>query len=94
MSRGVWHGVLRPTRASDAPPRNSLRRHHRPAKHRTSYHLAHHLLDYAQHLQELGDNDGAEAAASETHEIAERLRSRPLLDRAGTIQPVKPRTPA
>jgi hypothetical protein len=35
-------------------------------------------------------NDGAEAAASETHEIAERLRFRPLLDRAGTIQPVKP----
>src|SRR5215467_6008638 len=70
MSRGVWHGVLQPTRASDAPPRNSLRRHHRPAKHRTSYHLAHQLLDYAQHLQELGDNDGAGAAASETHEIA------------------------
>jgi class 3 adenylate cyclase/predicted ATPase len=47
----------------------------------TPYHLAHGLLDYAEHV---GDADGeaAKAAVAEARAIAERLRCRPLLDRA------------
>jgi class 3 adenylate cyclase/tetratricopeptide (TPR) repeat protein len=56
----------------------------------TPYHLAHGLLDHAQHLQRLGNADAAAAAISEARDIAQRLRCQPLLDRAHTIQPAKP----
>jgi hypothetical protein len=59
----------------------------------TPYHLAHGLLDHAEYLTGLGDA-GAAAAIGEAHEIAERLRCQPLLDRAETIQSVRPRAPA
>lgn len=52
----------------------------------TPYHLAHGLLDHAAHLLRM-DQDAAVG-------IAERLRCLPLLDRAETIQPARPRTAA
>jgi class 3 adenylate cyclase/predicted ATPase len=61
-------------------------------QHSTAYHLAHGLLDYAQHLLRTGDAETAAAAAGEARDIAERLRCQPLLDRAATIQ--RARTPA
>jgi class 3 adenylate cyclase/tetratricopeptide (TPR) repeat protein len=63
-------------------------------QHSTPYHLAHGLLDYAQHLSRLGDNDAAAAATAEARDIARRLSCQPLLDRADTIQPASPRTAA
>jgi hypothetical protein len=55
----------------------------------TPYHLAHGLLDQAQHLSRRGDADAAAAAADEARGIATLLRCRPLLDRAGatSIEP-------
>jgi hypothetical protein len=67
---------------------SSLRRNAPP------YHLAHSLLDHAEYLLARQDSDTAEAAISEAREITGRLRCRPLLDRADTIQPARPRTPA
>jgi class 3 adenylate cyclase/tetratricopeptide (TPR) repeat protein len=52
----------------------------------TLYHLAHGLLDYAQHL----DSEAAEAAITEARDIAARLRCQPLLDRADELMPVRP----
>jgi class 3 adenylate cyclase/predicted ATPase len=52
----------------------------------TPYHLAHGLLDYAQHL----DSRAAEAAITEAREIAARLRCQPLLDRAAGLMPARP----
>ena len=63
-------------------------------EHSTPYHLAHGLLDHAQHLSQLGDDEAAEAAASQARDIAQRLRCQALLDRADTIQPTRPRTTA
>src|SRR5262249_60582979 len=51
-------------------------------EHGTPYHLAHGLLDHAQHLSRLGDADAAAAAAAEARGIAGRLRCQLLLDRA------------
>jgi class 3 adenylate cyclase/tetratricopeptide (TPR) repeat protein len=56
----------------------------------TPYHLAHGLLDHAEHLIRLGDAEAAEAAISEARTIAERLRCQPLLDRAAGLTPAKP----
>jgi tetratricopeptide (TPR) repeat protein len=59
----------------------------------TPYHLAHALLDHAQHLLGQGDAGAAEAAIEEARTIAGRLRCQPLLDRAeATTQPVTART--
>jgi class 3 adenylate cyclase/tetratricopeptide (TPR) repeat protein len=63
-------------------------------EHSTLYHLGHGLLDHAKHLLGVDDNEAAAAAISEAVGIAERLRCQPLLDRAETIQPARPRTPA
>jgi len=63
-------------------------------QHSTPYHLAHGLLDHAQHLRHLGDEEAAEAAVGEARGIAQRLGCQPLLDRADTIQPASPRTAA
>jgi class 3 adenylate cyclase/predicted ATPase len=60
----------------------------------TPYHLAHGLLDHAEQLLRLGDDEAAAAAAGEARGIAERLGCQPLLDRTGTIQPTRPRTAA
>ena len=54
-------------------------------EHGTPYHLAHGLLDQAQHLSRRGDADAAAAAAGEARDIAQRLRCQPLLDRAEVI---------
>ena len=50
----------------------------------TPYHLAHGLLDHAQHLIRLGDADAAALAIDEARDIARRLRCQPLLDRPQT----------
>jgi class 3 adenylate cyclase/predicted ATPase len=60
----------------------------------TPYHLAHGLLDHAQHLLRTGDHEAAEAAINEARSIAGRLGCQPILDRAGTIQLATPRTAA
>jgi len=58
------------------------------------YHLAHGLLDHAQHLLGLGDEDAAAAAIGEARDIADRLRCRPLLDRIAALTPAEPRVRA
>jgi len=55
----------------------------------TPYHLAHGLLDHAQHLA-LRDPEAAETALGEARDIAERLRCQPLLDRAADLVPARP----
>ena len=60
----------------------------------TPYHLAHGLLDHAGHLLRTGDTEAAGAAISEARGIAQRLGCKPLLDRADTTQPARPRTAA
>jgi class 3 adenylate cyclase len=57
----------------------------------TPYHLAHGLLDRAQHFSHMDDDEAAAAAISEARGIAQRLRCQPLLDRAERIQPPEPR---
>jgi class 3 adenylate cyclase len=59
-------------------------------QHSTPYHLAHGLLDHAQHRSHLGDVEAARAAIAEAAKIAQCLRCQPLLDRAETIQPASP----
>jgi hypothetical protein len=56
----------------------------------TPYHLAHGLLDHAQHLTRLNDRQAAEAALGEARAIAGRLRCQPLLDRAADLTPAPP----
>ena len=63
-------------------------------QHSTPYHLAHGLLDHAGYLTRLGDAEAATTAASEAVAIGQRLRCQPLLERAETIQPARPRTAA
>ncbi len=60
-------------------------------EHSTPYHLAHGLLDHADHLRQLLDTDAAAAAIDEASSIARRLRCQPLLDRAEAMEPAKPR---
>jgi len=55
------------------------------------YHLAHGLLDHAEHLALL-DPEAAEAAVSEARDIAARLRCQPLLDRTARLTPARPPT--
>jgi tetratricopeptide (TPR) repeat protein len=57
----------------------------------TPYHLAHGLLDHAEHLTRLGEVDAATAAVAEACDIAHRLRCQPLLDRAAELAPARPR---
>jgi predicted ATPase len=60
----------------------------------TPFHLAHGLLDHAEHLTHLGDNDRAKSAIAEARGIAQRLRCQPLLDRAAELTAAQPRTRA
>jgi hypothetical protein len=46
------------------------------------YHLAHALLDHADHLIALGEHAAAQGAMAEAAEIAERLHAAPLGERA------------
>jgi class 3 adenylate cyclase/tetratricopeptide (TPR) repeat protein len=55
----------------------------------TPYHLAHGLLDHAQHLTSR-DPEAAEAALGEARDIATRLRCQPLLDRAADLAAATP----
>jgi hypothetical protein len=63
-------------------------------QHSTPYHLAHGLLDHAQHQQRFGGAAAAAAAIREARDIAQRLRCQPLLDRVDTIQSAVPPAPA
>jgi predicted ATPase len=65
--------------ASFAAAINSLRQQSTP------YHLAHGLLDYAQHLRRDDQAGAAEAAIEEARSIARQLRCQPLLDRADAM---------
>ena len=56
-------------------------------EHSTPYHLAHGLLDHAEHLLGVGDSEAVAAATGEARAIAARLGCQPLLDRADIIQP-------
>jgi hypothetical protein len=53
----------------------------------TPYHLAHGLLDQAQHLSRAGDAAAAAAAIDEARGIARQLGCQPLLDRADAMTP-------
>jgi tetratricopeptide (TPR) repeat protein len=65
----------------------SLREHSTPYH---LYHLAHGLLDHAQHLQRSGGADAAAAAIEEARGIAGRLHCQPLLARAADMTPTEP----
>ena len=83
--------------ARDGKPdarRGARRRDHRAAPALHPYHLAHGLLDHAAHLAALGDDQAAAAAIGEAACIAARLGCQPLLDRAETTRPARPRTAA
>jgi hypothetical protein len=64
----------------------------------TPYHLAHGLLDQAQHLLSLPDPDpdpdAAAQAVDEARTIATRLRCQPLLDRAADLTSAATTRPA
>jgi class 3 adenylate cyclase/tetratricopeptide (TPR) repeat protein len=60
----------------------------------TPYHLAHGLLDHAAYLTRLGDANAAGTAISEAVGVAQRLRCRPLLDRAAVLLPAEQRIQA
>ena len=60
----------------------------------TPYHLAHGLLDHAQHLISLPDPDPAALALDEARTIAGRLRCQPLLDRAADLAAAATSLPA
>ncbi len=60
----------------------------------TPYHLAHGLLDQAEHLIRQGDPEAAAAAVEEARSTATRLRCQPLLDRVAEITAAEPRIPA
>jgi class 3 adenylate cyclase/predicted ATPase len=55
-------------------------------EHGTPYHLAHALLDYAQHHIQHGDGQAAAQAIDEARVIGGRLRCQPLLDRADALE--------
>ena len=59
----------------------------------TPYHLAHGLLDQAEHLIRLGDADAAALAVGEACDIARNLRCQPLLDRAADLTTTGPLMP-
>ncbi len=61
-------------------------------EHSTPYHLAHGLLDHADHLTRLDDTDAAAAAVGEARDIARRLRCQPLTDRAAALTSAPTRT--
>jgi class 3 adenylate cyclase/tetratricopeptide (TPR) repeat protein len=63
-------------------------------QHSTPYHLAHSLLDHAEHLIRQGDDEAAEEAIAEAREIASRLRCQPLHDRAASLMPARARAQA
>ena len=63
-------------------------------EHSTPYHLAHGLLDHARYLSSLPDAGAAARAVGEARDIADRLRCRPLLDRAADLTPAAPPLPA
>jgi hypothetical protein len=63
-------------------------------QHSTPYHLAHGLLDHAQHLMRGGDNAAAAAAIREARDLANQLRCGPLLDRTAALTPAEPRVGA
>jgi hypothetical protein len=60
----------------------------------TPYHLAHGLLDQAQHLISLPDPAAAALAVDEARAIAEHLRCQPLLDRAAALTSAATAVPA
>jgi hypothetical protein len=55
----------------------------------TPYHLAHGLLDHAEHFAGLHDAEAAEEAIGEARGVARNLRCQPLLDRAANITSAK-----
>jgi class 3 adenylate cyclase/predicted ATPase len=60
----------------------------------TPYHLAHGLLDHAEHLDRVAEPEAAARANEEARDIADRLRCPPLLARAAATTSAKPRARA
>ena len=60
-------------------------------EHSTPYHLAHGLLDHAGYLTRQGDAEAAVLAIEEARTIGNRLRCRPLLDRADAMEDARTR---
>ena len=48
--------------------------------------LAQGLLDHAEYLTAHGDSPGAAAAVDEARQLGERLRCRPIVDRADALR--------
>jgi len=59
-------------------------------QHSSPYHLAHGLLDHAEYLSRLADDEAAEEAIAEARDIAVRLRCQPLQDRVASLTPARP----
>ena len=90
----TWPAPASPPPTATRPPQAFAAAIAGLRQHSTPYHLAHGLLDHAAHLLRTGDDGAAAAATGEAAGIAERLGCQPLLDRAETIQPARPRTAA
>ena len=60
-------------------------------EHSTPYHLAHGLLDHAGYLTRHDDAEAAVLAIEEARTIGNRLRCRPLLDRADAMEDARTR---
>jgi class 3 adenylate cyclase/tetratricopeptide (TPR) repeat protein len=58
------------------------------------YHLAHGLLDYAEYLIRIGDDDSVALAVAEARGIGHRLSCPPLLERADAIERTRPQVRA
>jgi hypothetical protein len=61
-----------------------------PRQHSTPCRVAHGLLDYAEYLSCLDDDEAAGAVLGEARDIAGRLRCQPLLDRAADLLAAEP----
>jgi hypothetical protein len=60
----------------------------------TPYHLAQGLLDHAGYLARSGESEAAGRAIGEARTIASGLGCQPILDRAASLAPAKPRIQA
>jgi len=87
-----WGPTTGSAASADARPSAAwppARRGRRPAPALHPCHLAHGLLDHAEYLSHLDDDEAAGAAVGEARDIAGRLRCQPLLDRAADLVPAE-----
>jgi class 3 adenylate cyclase len=91
FTAGTMLAGVRDLRATEAAPAAFAAAVDGLRKQGTPYHLAHGLLDHAQHQIKHGDGQAAALAIDEARAIGRRLRCQPLLDRADATEQAQPR---